>query len=412
MRKALAHSSLRALWLGQAVSQFGNVFLSIAAFWILQLRSPYLLVAAGVVIALPQLFAFLGGVLVDHFGAWRLMVLTDLVRAAVVGTVLVAALADPTITPYLLLVALALTTLGGALFGPAEATLLPEVVSGEGLVAANGLMQSTSQTASAVGAAMGGAALIAVGVGAILGFDAATFVASVASLFFVTASSRRRVAPTDTPAISLRAIREGLSAAREMRWLIQTLPIIALTNLLFFATFISLPYWVHHVLDGTVADYGLFDALWAGGLILGSLNAASFRRWPAWKVIAVMATVEGALFLLFPFWLSIPGELAIMVLAGILNGVINTIAISVIQASIPAAMRGRVLGMVITLLGLSTPLGPLVTGVFFATGWSLVILWMLSGVSGIAFGLVWGLSKDVRSAMTDGFSGNVTSSAS
>lgn len=361
--------------------------------------------AAGVLIALPQLFAFLGGVLVDHFGAWRLMVLTDLVRAAVVGTVLVAALADPTITPYLLLVALALTTLGGALFGPAEATLLPEVVSGEELVAANGLMQSTFQTASAVGAAMGGAALLAIGVGAILGFDAATFVASVASLFFVTASSRRRVAPTDTPAISLRAIREGLSAAREMRWLIQTVPIIALTNLLFFAAFISLPYWVHHVLGGTVAEYGLFSALWAGGIILGSLNAASFRRWPAWKVISVMAIAQGALFLLFPLWRSIPGELAILLVAGTLNGVINATANAVIQQLIPEAMRGRVLGMIVTLVGLGTPLGPLVTGVFFATGWSLVILWMLSGVVGIAFGLIWGLSKDVRSAMAESFSG-------
>ena len=129
MRKALAHSSLRALWLGQAVSQFGNVFLSIAAFWILQLRSPYLLVAAGVVIALPQLLAFLGGVLVDHFGAWRLMVLTDVVRAAVVGLVLLGTLTESALTPYLLLAALALTTLGGALFGPAESTLLPEMVS-------------------------------------------------------------------------------------------------------------------------------------------------------------------------------------------------------------------------------------------------------------------------------------------
>ncbi len=403
MRKALAIPSLRALWLGQGISVFGNVFLQIAAFWILQLRSPYLLVAAGVVIALPQLLAFLGGVLVDHFGAWRLMVLTDVVRAAVVGTVLVVALTDPAITPYLLLAALALTTLGGALFNPAEGTLLPEVVSGDELVAANGLMQGTSQTASAVGAAMGGAALLAIGVDSILGFDAATFVASVVSLWFVTSRSRGRVAPANTPAISLSAIREGLSAARDLRWLIQTVPVIALTNLLGFAAFISLPYWVHHVLHGTVADYGLFDALWAGGIILGSLLAASFSRWPAWKVISVMGVVQGLLLCLFPLWQSIPAELAILAMGGLLNGVINAIAVSVIQQLIPEAMRGRVLGMVVTLLSLGTPLGPLVTGVFFLTGWSLVILWMLSGASGIVFGLVWGLSTDVRAALAQGF---------
>ncbi len=410
MRKALAIPSLRALWLGQGISVFGNVFLQIAAFWILQLRSPYLLVAAGVVIALPQLLAFLGGVLVDHFGAWRLMVLTDVVRAAVVGTVLVVALTDPAITPYLLLVALALTTLGGALFSPAEGTLLPELASGEELVAANGLMQSTFQTASAVGAAMGGAALLTIGVGSILGFDAATFVISVVSLWFVTSSSRGRVAPTGARAISLSAIREGLAAAREMRWLIQTVPLIAISNLIGFAAFISLPYWVHHVLAGTVADYGLFDALFAGGIIVGALSAASLKRWPAWQVIAVVAFADGCLFLVFPLWRSIPAELAIFALAGVLNGVVNTIALSVIQASIPAAMRGRVLGMVATLLGLGTPFGPLLTGVFFAASWPLGLLWMATGVSSMLLGLVWGLSKDIRTAMADGFAGAAAAS--
>ncbi len=411
MRKALAHSSLRALWLGQAVSQFGNVFLSIAAFWILQLRSPYLLVAAGVVIALPQLLAFLGGVLVDHFGAWRLMVLTDVVRAAVVGLVLLGTLTESALTPYLLLAALALTTLGGALFGPAESTLLPEMVSPDQLVGANGLMQGTYQTVNMAGAAIGGAALAVIGLGLILGFDAVTFVASALSLLFVTTSSRARTAPADTPAISIRALKEGLAAARQMRWLIQTVPAIALTNLLFFGAFITLPYWVHHLLHGTVVSYGVFDAAFPGGAIAGYLLAASLSRRPAWLVVSTTAAAQGVLLVAFALWPSFWPELVLLALSGVLSGILNATAFAVLQRLIPEAVRGRVMGMMFTLFTIATPLGPLLAGGFFALHLSLVFLWLAAGASMILLALVWGLSPDVRLAMADGLAGTSAPSA-
>ncbi len=411
MRQAFSIPSLRALWLGQGISQFGNVFLSIAAFWILQLRSPYLLVAAGVVIALPQLFAFLGGVLVDHFGAWRLMVLTDLVRAGSVTLVLIGALADPTITPYLLLVALALVTLGGALFSPAESTLLPEVVSGDQLVAANGLMQGTYQTVNLVGAAAGGAALAVIGLGVILGFDAGSFLISAASLLFVAAASRGKTAPADTAAISWRAIREGLAAAREMRWLIQTVPVIALTNLLFMGAFITMSYWVHHVLHGTVVSFGFFEAAFPGGAISGYLLASSLARQPAWLVVSVSAAVQGALMIAFALWPAFWPELFLLAVSGVMSGILNATAFAVIQRLIPEAVRGRVMGMMLTLFSIATPLGPLLAGGFFALHLSLVFLWLAAGAAMILLALVWGLSKDVRLAMAAGLAGSAASSA-
>ena len=100
MRKALAIPSLRALWLGQGISVFGNVFLQIAAFWILQLRSPYLLVAAGVLVdrALAEGDRIFGFDVIDlptvqNFGAEcaffdprrRLLVVSDLVVAGAHG---------------------------------------------------------------------------------------------------------------------------------------------------------------------------------------------------------------------------------------------------------------------------------------------------------------------------------------
>ena len=411
MRQAFAIPSLRALWLGQAVSQFGNVFLSIAAFWILQLRSPYLLVAAGVVIALPSLFAFLGGVLVDHFGAWRLMILTDLVRAASVALMLVGVTVDPTLTPYLLLVALALVTLGGALFNPAEGTLVPEMVSGDQLVSANGLMQGTYQTVNLAGSAIGGAALAVIGLAVILGFDAATFLVSALSLLFVTTASRGKTAPADTSAISFRAMREGFLAARGMRWLTQTVPVIALTNLLFFGAFITLSYWVHHVLHGTVISYGFFEAAFPGGAIGGYLLAASFSQRPAWLVVSASAAVQGVLMIAFALWPSFWPELGLLALSGFLSGIGNATAFAVIQRLIPEAVRGRVMGMMFSLFSIATPLGPLLAGGFFALRLSLVFLWLAAGLSMILLGLVWGLSKDVRLAMAVGLAGTSLPSA-
>ncbi len=411
MRKALAHPSLRALWLGQGISQFGNVFLSIATFWILQLRSPYLLVAAGLVISLPSLLAFLGGVLVDHFGAWRLMVLTDLFRALAVGLVIAGVMVDPSLTPYLLLVALALVTLGGALFGPAEGTLIPEVVTEDHLVAANGLMQGTYQTVNLAGSAIGGAALVVIGLGVILGVDAGTFVVSAVSLLFVSAASRGRAAPAETPAISWRAIREGLQAAREMRWLTQTVPAIALTNLLFFGAFITMSYWVHHVLHSSVVSFGLLEAAFPAGAIAGYLAASSLANRPAWLVVSVSAAVQGALMITFALWPSFWPELSLLVLSGVFSGILNATAFAVIQRLIPDAVRGRVMGMMQTLFMMATPLGPLVAGGFFALHLSLLFLWLAAGASMILLAVVWGFSRDVRSAMAEGIAGTGAKSA-
>jgi len=70
-----------SVWLGQVLSQLGTQLFFIMAYWELQLRSPYLLSAAGLALTLPNLLSAVGGSLVDRWDARYVMLWTDIVRA-------------------------------------------------------------------------------------------------------------------------------------------------------------------------------------------------------------------------------------------------------------------------------------------------------------------------------------------
>jgi len=93
---ALAHRDLRLLLAGQAASQTGDWLYSVSllAFVYEQTGSPTWVAIAGIVRLLPYLlFGTLGGVLADRYERRSVMISSDLVRAATMFALALAALA-------------------------------------------------------------------------------------------------------------------------------------------------------------------------------------------------------------------------------------------------------------------------------------------------------------------------------
>ena len=166
--------------------------------------------------------------------------------------------------------------MGQALFQPAFAAIVPDVVPRDQLLQANALREVMEPLGMRFGGpALGGVLIALFGVGEALLVDAATFVVSAIA---VSLMSRRPAIRTEHG--SLRALtlpqaavvmREGFAYVRGHSWLWATLAGAAFFLLATYGPFeVLLPYIIRNDLGGDAATFGAVLA--AGGL--GSIAAA------------------------------------------------------------------------------------------------------------------------------------------
>ncbi|NMP24089.1 MFS transporter [Sulfobacillus harzensis] len=383
------YPGFRWLWSGQLLSQLGNAVFYILGLWEIQLKSPFLLSIAGLAITVPAMLGLFGGVLVDRLDARRVMLITDLMRGAAVLLGLFA-LTIPGSLVWVVIVLLAINALGVAFFGPAESVVVPHIVQEVDLTQANGLYSLTSQLSSAVGSALGGAAVAAIGVSVVFSLDMASFWISALAIWLmmrtVTRPGRQMDASTERQPKTafFTSFKEGLSAFGSLPVLSRLLPFIILINFAFMAAFVMLPAWVHIHLHGTALWYGIIDAAWALGVVVGSVLSGRFGRMPLKSSLTLAFLIQSLLLLAFGFvpWPAVSA--GVLLVAGIFNGVGNALSFTWMQRLIPVEMRGRVFGLIMTLFSLANPLGSLAAGLF----WHVlpeVWAWVLGGVSGVLF---------------------------
>src|SRR5258706_771055 len=202
----LHRSSVRRLLAGQTISRLGDHFYFGALPWVV-LRVVDAPLALSLVLGTSAVplgaSTLVGGVLADRSGPRNLMLGADVLRLAVVGVLAACVLVfGPPL--WLLITLAALLGIGGGLFYPASAAMMPFLVPEEELQPANSPDHLTLQTSNFVGPSVAGA-LLAVAQLA-LGFllDARSFAVSVASLFAIPLPKR-----TTAPARQASAAAAG-----------------------------------------------------------------------------------------------------------------------------------------------------------------------------------------------------------
>jgi MFS family permease len=170
--------NFRLVWLGQVISLTGDWFDLIASASLLAiLGQPALAIGALFVVRMlaPFVVTPLAGVLADRFNRKYLLVITDLLRAAIVLCFLLVRRPEDAWLVY----AITGLQLGlGGVYFPARSAILPDLVSGPELGAANALSAATWSVMLAFGAALGGLATGQFGVYPSFMLDALTFVLS------------------------------------------------------------------------------------------------------------------------------------------------------------------------------------------------------------------------------------------
>lgn len=171
-----AVAEFRALWSAEVLSVAGDQLARLALTVVVLERTGSPAWSAAVY-ALTFLPAFAGGVLLaplaDRFPRRTVMVVADLVRAA-----MVAVMAVPGVPLWSLGVLVVLVVLAGAPHTAAQGALLPDVLDGDLLQRGMAVRQITAQVAQVAGFAAGGLVVALLSPPAALLIDALTFVLS------------------------------------------------------------------------------------------------------------------------------------------------------------------------------------------------------------------------------------------
>ncbi len=177
----------RFTWAGQVVSEIGDHFNTIAVFGLVYQTTHSGFAVSGVMLAraIPMLLAGpLAGVALDRFDRKRVMITSDLVRAAFAFLFILFADGKHVGLLYALS---AMLMFASPFFTSGRASILPVIARKEELHAANSLMQTTQWANTAIGSFLGGISASR------LGYEWAFFFNALSFLFSAWCISQLRV---------------------------------------------------------------------------------------------------------------------------------------------------------------------------------------------------------------------------
>src|SRR5436853_2848928 len=178
--------NFRNLLIGQFISELGNWFNFIAGLGLVRLVSDASPTAAGLFFVARLLpFAIMSpiaGTFVDRFSRRQVMIVTDMIRAAVALSFLLVTDAHNLWIAYLATVVLHTT---GAFFDGAKDATAPNLTGREGLLAGTALLFSTRFLLMAIGSALGGWAAAVFGSQVAFVINAVSFVISAFTVLLI-----------------------------------------------------------------------------------------------------------------------------------------------------------------------------------------------------------------------------------
>jgi MFS family permease len=344
----LRSRGFRYLFAAEAISEFGNAFNLVALPWLMyemggDARQLGLVVAAYGVCRLVT--TPLGGVCTDRFGAWRVMMVSDIGRAALTATL--AAVAAAGAGGFVTVGALAAGIgLFAGLFQPAAWAITPALLPPEQLSAGMSLNSTMSFAAGLAGPGIAGLLVLAVDPAAGLAVDAATFAVSAACLAAIGAGLRG--APPSAGKAGGRVPRGFFQLLKESRLLRNVLVVTAVANLTVGGMIrVGLPALAEKDLDVGAVGLGGLLASFTAGCLVGGLVAAGMTGVERRGATAMASGIVMALGVLAVPFAGLGGALVALFVAGAASTVTNVLVVTVVQLGTPKELLGRVMAAIV-----------------------------------------------------------------
>ncbi|HKY23887.1 MAG TPA: MFS transporter [Gaiella sp.] len=296
-----------------------------------------------------------GGAVLRRLGAWRTMVLADVIRAPLMLAIPVLHwLGSDGFVPIVVLAFLL-----GALAAPyfaAQRVIVPELLGeDETLVGrANALFQGATRITMLLGPVAGGILISVVSAPWALVVDGCTYVVS-AALILLFVPRPAPLPPSDEDVGARRGIR---FLAREPLLRLWT-PLFLLGDTAWTAFFVSVPVLVVTRFDADARVAGWLLASFGAGAVLGNIVAyrVLLERFGGLTLVGTCILAQA-----LPLWLLTTHPdawlaAAALAMSGIANGLVNPSIHSMMTLRVPPPLRPSVMTVNVMLFGLAQPLG-------------------------------------------------------
>ncbi len=365
-RSALAQRDVRLLFGALVASATGSWAYNVAllAFVFDRTHSLGWVGAAGLGRFIPALLlSAYGGVVAERTERIRLMVGSDVL--CTVFQVALAILAAASGPVALAIVLAALTSSANVVYNPAVAATIPSMVDEDQLVAANALNSTIENLVVVLGPAIGALLLLIGSPALVFAVNAATFAVSALVVSRISVRSRPVDVTEEGTAGPLRQMVVGVRTIVSMR---------AARTLVAFSVLVSFVYGTDTVLFVGVSAQKLgtgtegFGYLLAGLGVGGILMAATVDRLAGSRALAPIILLGVAGYCLPTALLVVIHSPVLAFVVQVLRGgatlVVDVLAVTALQRSVPSEQLARVFGVffafVLAAISLGTLLTPLV----------------------------------------------------
>ncbi|MBA5868236.1 MAG: MFS transporter [Nitrospira sp. CR1.3] len=351
-RPLLLTRNFGLVWSGQLISQVGDGISKLALLWFVYAvtGSPLKTSVIGLLQTIPPIV--LGpfiGVYVDRLPKKYLLIISDLLRALLIGLI-PCLIPVESFTVSVLYVLVLLHAIATAVFGPALTAAVPAVVPKTQFTAANALLQGTTSLGIIFGPALSGLGIVAYGSQEVLCLNAATYAVSALCLLLVRFSESAAKVTSSAPHSTLvqdliEGFRFGVVSRPVILLLTGTAALYTCGTAALTALF---PVFARKMLDLGPVEVGyLWSALGIGLLVtsIGLLWATDWTVKDRTNLIVGTSLLSGAAICALVWTPHAYPAGILMGLIGAGMGAFTPIAWGIIQELTPKHLIGRVLGL-------------------------------------------------------------------
>jgi MFS family permease len=341
----LGHALFRALWLAAVASNIGTWLHNVGAEWFMTNRAPTPLVVALMQTAENApifLLALPSGALADIVDRRRLLLFSQGWMLLSGGTLAFLALMG-WVTPAILLILTFSLGLGTALNAPAWQAIVPELVPRSELPAAVSLNSVAFNIARAVGPALGGLVVAALGSWAVFLLNSISFVGVIFVIYRWRREPLESISPTERVMGAMRAGLRYVRHAPELRAvLIRTAVFASCAS----ALWAMLPLIARKDLGLGATGYGILLGSLGAGAILGAVVLPKARQLLSANLLVICGTILFAAATLALAYIRVFSLLSIAMIFGGLAWMTTMSSFNIgAQTVVPEWVRARALAI-------------------------------------------------------------------
>jgi MFS transporter, DHA3 family, macrolide efflux protein len=400
------------IFAGQAFSIFGSGLVQFALVWYLTQKtgSATVLATSTLVAILPEtLLSPLAGALIDRWNRRLIMIMAD-AGVALATVVLVILFAAGLVQIWHIYIIMMIRGIGGTFHFSAMNASTAMLAPSDQLQRVSGINQTLRAGINIVAPPTGALLLGILPMQGVLFIDVGTALLGILPLLFLSIPQpvREMDAEGKHKTSVLQDMKECFVYIMAWPGLMAVIGMALLANFLLTPTGSLMPLLVTKQFGLGALQFGLMDSIWAfgmlgGGILLSVWGGFKKKIWTA--MVGVIGIGLGILIVgLAPshmFWLAVFG----MTVSSIMNPIANGPLGAIMQAKVKPEMQGRVMGVIVSLANLITPIGLGIAGpISDAIGirtwyWLAGLICLLMGIAAFFTPLIMNLENHDHGAM-------------